>query len=135
MRSGFRLTYINISIVVIVIGLGAKLIKPQFSEASEETKISQLIDGLEVMRTHIDLYRVGHGAIDCCDSFEQFEHAIITKTKGYGAHMKQIPTNPFNELNTVRFDGEPAGVGPAGWRFDTKRGLFQADDSAAHAEL
>ena len=35
----------------------------------------------------------------------------------------------------ARFDGEPAGVDKAGWRIDTKTGLFQTDDSAAHAAL
>jgi len=53
----------------------------------------------------------------------------------YGPYIKQIPENPFNNLSTVRFDGQPAGSGSTGWRFDTETGLFQADDSIAHAGL
>jgi hypothetical protein len=43
--------------------------------------------------------------------------------------------NPFNGLNMVRFDGEPAGSGKAGWRLDKKNGYFQADNDAAYAGL
>jgi hypothetical protein len=53
----------------------------------------------------------------------------------YGLYIKKIPTNPFNDLNAVRFDGEPAGANKAGWRFDTESGLFQADNDAGYAAL
>jgi hypothetical protein len=60
---------------------------------------------------------------------------MTTKVGRYGPYVKRIPTNPLNNLNTVRFDGEPAGAGIAGWRLDTETGLFQADDSTAYAGL
>jgi type II secretory pathway pseudopilin PulG len=122
--------------MAVILGVVSRTIAPQFGEASTEEKISQLVDGLEQMRAQLDLYRVQHN--DClppADSFESFKTAMTTKAGQYGLYIKKIPTNPFNDLNTVRFDGEPAGANKAGWRFDTESGLFQADNDAGYAAL
>jgi hypothetical protein len=60
---------------------------------------------------------------------------MTTKEEQYYPYVRRIPTNPYNSLKTVRFDGEPAGADEAGWRFDTKTGQFQADSDASHAAL
>ena len=59
----------------------------------------------------------------------------MTGENGYGPYLKKIPANPFNGLNTVRFDGSAAGTGEAGWRLDTQSGHFQADNDEAYASL
>jgi type II secretory pathway pseudopilin PulG len=132
-----RVSYAEIIVVAIVLGIAGKMIAPQFTEASNEgAKVSELVDGLGTMRAQLDLYRARHG--DCfppTNSFVSFETAMTTREGRYGPYVKKIPTNPFNGLKTVRFDGEPAGVGKAGWRFDAKTGLFQADNDAEHAAL
>ena len=137
MNNKSHFSYVEVMVIAIVLGVAARMIAPQFTEASNEgAKISELVDGLEAMRTQLDLYRVRHG--DCfppVDSFASFETAMTTKAGQYGPYVKRIPTNPFNGLKTVRFDGEPAGAGKAGWRLDTKTGLFQADNDAAYAAL
>jgi hypothetical protein len=84
----------------------------------------------------MDLYRVQHvDRLPPADSFNSFEMAMTTKIGQHGPYVKRIPTNPFNGLKTIRFDGEPAGAGKSGWRLDTKTGLFQADNNAACAAL
>jgi hypothetical protein len=109
---------------------------PRFTEASAESMICDLIDGLQQMRAQLDLYRVQHGGcLGDFDSFAGFQTAMTMRAGRYDRYVKRIPVNPFNNLNTVRFDGEPAGAGIAGWRLDTANGLFQADDHAAHARL
>jgi type II secretory pathway pseudopilin PulG len=130
-------SYIEVMVVAIVLGIAGKIITPQFTKASnEEAKVSELVDGLEAMRAQVDLYRVQHEDILLpTDSFRSFETAITTTVGQYGPYVKQIPTNPFNGLKTVRFNGEPAGAGKAGWRLDMKTGLFQADNDAACAAL
>ncbi|MHC4572821.1 MAG: hypothetical protein ACYS76_01600 [Planctomycetota bacterium] len=88
------------------------------------------------MRAYLDLYRVQHG--DCLpptDSLAAFELAMTRQAAALGLYIEKIPINPFNNLSTVRFDGEPAGAGKAGWRFDTNTGVFQADNDAVHAAL
>lgn len=136
MDDNVRFSYIEVLVMAVILGIVARTIAPQFSEASTEAKVSEMIDGLEVMRAQLDLYRVQHG--DClppADSLESFKTAMTTKVGKYGPYIKRIPTNPFNDLNTVRFNGAPAGANGAGWRLDTETGLFQADNEAAYAAL
>ncbi|MFA5239928.1 MAG: hypothetical protein WC476_09530 [Phycisphaerae bacterium] len=132
-----RFSYIEIIVMAIMLGAAVRMIAPQFTEASnEEGRISELIDALETMRTQVDLYRVQHkNILPPVDSFATFETAMTTKLGRYGPYIRRIPTNPFNGLNTVRFNGEPAGADKAGWRLDTKTGSFQADNDAACAAL
>lgn len=131
-----RLSYTELIIIAVVLGVVAMRAVPRFTEAGLESRVGELIDGVQKMRIQLDLYRAQHcGSLPDVDSFAVFQTAMTTKVGWYGPYVKRIPTNPFNNLNTVRFDGEPAGAGIAGWRLDTETGLFQADDSAAHAGL
>ncbi len=130
-------SYVDIIVAAIVLVTVGRIITPQFTKASdEETKISELADSLEAMRAKLDLYRAQHRDIfPPTDSFASFERAMTTKIGQHGPYVKRIPTNPFNGLKTVRFDGEPAGSGKAGWRLDTQSGSFQADNDAAYSAL
>ena len=136
MRKNTRWSYTELIIIVVVLGVVAVKAAPRFTEASPESRVGELIDGVQKMRIQLDLYRAQHcGCLPDVDSFEAFEFAMTTKTGQKGPYVSKIPANPFNNLNTVRFDGEPAGTGIAGWRLDTENGVFQADDSDAHAGL
>ena len=131
-----RLSYTELIIIAVVLGVVAMRAVPRFTEAGPESRVGELIDGVQKMRIQLDLYRAQHcGSLPDVDSFAVFQTAMTTKVGRYGPYVKRIPTNPFNNLNTVRFNGEPAGAGIAGWRLDTETGLFQADDSAVHAGL
>jgi len=136
MKFNSRLSCLQIVIIAVVFGIVARTVGSKFSEASWEVKVCDLVDGLETMRAHLDLYRAHHnGSLPPKDSFATFEAAITTRSGEYAPYVKKIPTNPFNKLNTVRFDGEPAGLDKAGWRLDTKTGLFRADNDAGYAAL
>lgn len=136
MNEEARWSYAEILIIVIVLGVVSIKSVPRFTQASQNAKISRLMDGLHQMRSQLDLYKAHHeGNLPPTDSFDSFKNSLTTVMGQYGPYVKQIPENPFNNLSTVRFDGRSAGGGSAGWRFDTKTGLFQADDSVAHAGL
>ncbi|HUS72903.1 MAG TPA: hypothetical protein VMY06_07525 [Sedimentisphaerales bacterium] len=136
MKEKSRLSYVEVIIIAVVLGVIGMRVVPQFVEAGPESQISDLIDGLQEMRAQLDLYRAQYaGCLPDVDSFTGFQTAMTKKTGRYGPYVRKIPTNPFNDLNTVRFDGEPAGAGTAGWRLDTETGVFRADDSDAHAGL
>ena len=136
MKDKIHFSYLEVVIIVFILGIAARTITPQFAEAGSEEKVSDLVEGLEVMRAQLDLYRLQHrNCLPPADSYSSFETAMTTKVGRYGPYVKKIPTNPFNNLDTVRFDGEPAGAGKAGWRFDTGTGLFQADNDAVYAAL
>ncbi|MHC4149263.1 MAG: hypothetical protein ACYSR5_07255 [Planctomycetota bacterium] len=126
----------EVVITVIILGLVARTVAPQFVEARSKAKVCELAEGLEVMRAHLDWYRAEHGnCLPPTSSFLSFERAMTQKAGEYDPHIVEIPVNPFNRLRTVRFDGEAAGTGLAGWRLDTERSLFQADNDCVYAAL
>ncbi|MHC4640579.1 MAG: hypothetical protein ACYS32_02970 [Planctomycetota bacterium] len=136
MKKRARWSYTEIITITVVLGIFGMRVVPQVAEAGPESRICDLIDGLEQMCAQLDVYRAQHeGCFPDDSSFEVFESAMTTKIGKYGPYVSRIPVNPFNNLHTVRFDGELAGAGIAGFRADTKNGLFEADDSTAHASL
>ncbi|MBN1807060.1 MAG: hypothetical protein JW837_17560 [Sedimentisphaerales bacterium] len=129
-------SYVEVVTIAVVLGMVSLSVIPKFTQASPESMTGELIDGLYLMRSQLDLYRAQHNnCLPPVDSFENFKKHMTTKVGGYGPYIDQIPVNPFNNLSTIRFDGEPAGEGKAGWRIGSVTGLFQADDSVEHAAL
>jgi type II secretory pathway pseudopilin PulG len=136
MGMNFNLSYLRILVAAVVLGIIARTISPKSSEAAIRENTSQLIDALVAMRSNLDLYKAQHeGQLPPIDSFAEFEKAFTSDADYFGPYMERIPVNPFNNRNTVRFDGEPAGVNQAGWRLDTKTGKLQADNDPAYAKL
>ncbi len=126
----------EVVITVIILGILARTVAPQFVKAKSKAKVCELAEGLEVMRAHLDWYRGEHGnCLPPTSSFMSFERAMTQKAGEYAPHIVEMPVNPFNGLRAVRFDGEAAGAGLAGWRLDTESGLFQADNDCVHAAL
>lgn len=143
-KSGF--TLVEILIVVVILGILAAIVIPQFTEASTEAKTSSLCTDLQTVRSQIELYKIQHNdnlpgvANGTHTAGAGFGNSMIAKSdiygeagNDYGPYLQKIPTNPFNDLNTVRSSGAAAGANTDGWRFDATSGAFQADDSAAHA--
>lgn len=143
-KSGF--TLVEILIVVVILGILAAIVIPQFTEASTEAKTSSLMSDLQTVRSQIELYKVQHNDLQPNPEADGTWPRMTSKTTiagvvdaagSYGPYLQQIPKNPFNDLNTIRLDGAAAGANTHGWRFDstTTPGDFRADDSAAHALL
>lgn len=135
--SGF--TLVEILIVVIILGILAAIVIPQFTEASSDAKESSLRSNLQAVRSQLELYKVQHndsypltanaGDFEACMTQTTDVDGDITGSD-FGPYLQhQFPANPFNGLNTVRVDGAAAGADTHGWRFDSTTGLFQADDS------
>jgi type II secretory pathway pseudopilin PulG len=136
MTKAKRLSLIEVMTIAVVLGMGSAGIAPKYMEASEEEKLDQLINGLQTMRGQLALYCVQHeNRLPPTYSPESFRIALTTRVGEFGPYMKRMPVNPYNNLDTVRFDGEPAGENIAGWRFDTKDGSFRADNNISHGTL
>ncbi|KPK39104.1 MAG: hypothetical protein AMJ65_11990 [Phycisphaerae bacterium SG8_4] len=138
-RSGF--TLVEILIVVVILGILAAIVIPQFTEASTEAKTSSLCTDLQTMRSQIELYKIQHNDDLPGAGTATFIEAMTGQTDvagavgaDYGPYVQQIPTNQFNDLDTIREDGAVPGAGTHGWHFDTTTGAWHAD-TAAHAGL
>lgn len=136
MKEKSRLSYVELVTVMIALSAVSMQVVPKFTAASEDSRTCDLIEGLQKMRTQLTLYRVQHGGNwPPVDSFQSFEAAMTSAEGRPEPYVREIPINPCNGQNTVRFGGEPAGTNEAGWRFDTKTGSFQADNSDRYAVL
>ncbi|UCE46370.1 MAG: prepilin-type N-terminal cleavage/methylation domain-containing protein [Phycisphaerales bacterium] len=144
-RSGF--TLVEILIVVVILGILAAIVIPQFTEASTEAKTSSLCTDLQTMRSQIELYKIQHndqlpgaGNATFIEAMTQYTDisgdlaAVQAPGPGvYGPYVQQIPTNQFNDDSDIDFTGTP-GNDAEGWDFNTTTGAFHAD-TAAHAAL
>jgi general secretion pathway protein G len=155
-KSGF--TLVEILIVVVILGILAAIVIPQFTEASSEAKLSSLVTDLSSVRSQIELYKIQHNdnlpgvtngthtgaagfVLALTGKTDIFGAAvpITTTTDCYGPYLMKIPTNQF-----VDSDGTAEGTaatppivtdGSVGWYFNTDTGAFHACDTAAHAAL
>lgn len=141
----------EILIVVVILGILAAIVIPQFTSASTEAKESALVSDLQSVRSQIELYKIHHndnlpgvangshvdngggglGFIIAMTSKTNQDGVVGTSsTHRYGPYMQRIPVNPFNDSNDVDVGGT-LGDDSAGWYFTTTgpdAGLFQADD-------
>lgn len=146
-KSGF--TLVEILIVVVILGILAAIVIPQFTSASTEAKESALVSDLQAIRSQIELYKIHHNDnLPGTQAGNDFETAMTNKTNvdgevgtgaGYrfGKYMQRIPDNPFcgtvGAENTVTDGGSATAPGDdsSGWWFVTSgadAGLFQAND-------
>lgn len=136
-KSGF--TLVEILIVVVILGILAAIVIPQFTEASTEAKLSSLCTDLQTMRSQIELYKIQHN--DIPPTFLGFVAQMTEQTDisggvgtDYGPYLQKIPTNQFNDLDTLDNTGS-AGDNVGGWEYNEATGAIHADDTLEHAAL
>ena len=142
-KSGF--TLVEILIVVVILGILAAIVSPQFTEASTEAKTSSLCTDLQTVRSQIELYKIQHNDVKpnmAVDENGDNALTLVTLINGtvttsgtadsYGPYMQKIPTNQFNDKSTIEIEAGDTGLGGgnAGWHFDTNTGSFHADTDA-----
>ena len=106
-RTGF--TLVEILIVVIILGILAAIVIPQFTNASQDARESALLSQLQTLRSQIEFYKLQHK--DALPDLVTNWNPLITKTdssgapagagKSFGPYMQSAPSNPINNLTTV----------------------------------
>ena len=135
------LWYVEVVVIAITLGIFAVAVIPKSTLASNEAKISRLVERLQITRSQIQLYKIQHIEQLPGKGLAPFEQALTRKTNitgaldaagPYGPYVKDIPENPFNNLNAVEVeqDGRHLGGGNYGWHFNSKTGAFHADTDA-----
>lgn len=133
-RKGF--TLIEILIVVIILGILAAIVIPQFTNASEDARKSSVATQLQTIRSAVELYKLQHG-----DSYPTstglvggtFSWTSLVNTsisydgKTVGPYLQQTPLNPMNNSATTATTAA-AGVG---WVFDAQGRIFAVDKTGA----
>ncbi len=129
-KSGF--TLVEILIVVVILGILAAVVIPQFSEASTEAKFASLCTDLQTLRSQIELYKIQHN--DIPPTFANFTAQMTTQTDitgaagtDFGPYMQKVATNQFNNFATLDDTGT-IGDNVGGWEYDEATGQINADD-------
>ncbi len=143
-KSGF--TLVEILIVVVILGILAAIVIPQFTEASTEAKTSSLCTDLQTIRSQIELYKIQHNDALPGAGAVSFQLALTEQTNiagaagtDFGPYIQKIPSNQFIDASigdvVEKEDGAASlGGGNAGWHFDQLTGAFHADTDA-HVDL
>jgi general secretion pathway protein G len=121
-------TLVEILIVVIILGILAAIVIPQFSNASTDAKKNSLTSQLQTMRSQVELYKLQHndkmpvkfqtdgtyggatkesdweGLTGQTDVSGNTGSAMVGNEK-YGPYLQQIPVNPLNGETTIVVNG------------------------------
>jgi prepilin-type N-terminal cleavage/methylation domain-containing protein len=166
LKSSKGFTLVELLIVVIILSVLAAVIIPQFGSSTADAKAATLDATLAEMRNAIERYYHDHTSVypgtvendgataatalaGSCDTafIEQLTRysELTGKTSPsktalakYGPYIKRamLPTNPFNDLNTILCDVTETDItvaassGVAAWKFYTKTGRVVANDGA-----
>ena len=122
-RSGF--TLVEILIVVIILGILAAIVIPQFTNASTNARQSSLVSQLQTLRSQIQLFKLQHNDVlpdlvtnqwSQLMSKTNLAGAVDTTATGiYGPYVESTPKNPLNNDSTIAA-APGAGVG---WTYST----------------
>ena len=127
MRNKKGFTLVEILIVVVILGILAAIVIPQFTDASTQSKVSSCQTSLQSLRSQIELYKIQHNdnAPSSTDATFVAQMTTYTDVDGgtatakdathiYGPYVQQVPTNPWNDSSTIGA-ADTTGVG---WVYD-----------------
>ena len=158
LEQGF--TLVELLIVVVILGILAAIVIPQFSTSTQDARVAALDSSLGNMRSVVDLYFQQHNEYpsanaDGSGGAANSSAAFLTQLSQYtdvdgdvslsqdathtlGPYLKkaEIPTEPMSsssalEIVTAGNLGLTATAGdPGGWKFDNVTGQFIANHSS-----
>ncbi len=132
-------TLIEVLIVVVIMAILAATIIPQFTDSTKDAKLSTVKFNLATLRAQIQLYRTQHSGVNPSATLAELTQTTdISGTVGtgatfvYGPYLRQIPINPWTNLNTVTavttdLAAAPAGTG--GWVYNATTGNVWMDNA------
>ena len=116
-------TLVEILIVVIILGILAAIVIPQFTNASTQAKGSSVSTTLQTIRSQIELFKIQHNDIppqttglagwtlmtSKTDTAETTTATPVGTT--YGPYFPQAPSNPLNNKTTTSTSATDAASG------------------------
>jgi general secretion pathway protein G len=141
-------TLVELLIVVVILGVLAAVVIPQFSDASEDANNARLMADLRHVRMAIARYTMEHdGRLPCIkanggsdNNANNFIDRLIGKTdkKGdiiasgaFGPYLSRFPANPFAspaaQADRIKLGTATSPSGAQGWYFNTTTLRFFAN--------
>src|SRR5690554_4876155 len=100
-------TLVEILIVVVILGILAAIVIPQFTSASESARASSLVSQLQTIRSQLEFYQIQHngnypvltGDIDTAWQLmtgkTNATSTTVVDDGDFGPYLQQAPSNPF----------------------------------------
>src|SRR5688500_4187929 len=120
-------TLVEILIVVVILGIMAMIVIPQFSNASHQARENTLKDDLRFLRLQVQVFAAQHrdtppgypgGATSAAPTATDFEEQMTQYTSEgcatsttvstvykYGPYLSRLPYNPINNQSTIHVIG------------------------------
>lgn len=111
-RNSRGFTLVEILIVVIILGILAAIVIPQFTNASSDARNNSVAATLQTMRGQIELFKIQHA--DTPPAATALSTVLTGKTNAadtttvaaagtgtLGPYVQSFPINPVNGFNTV----------------------------------
>jgi type II secretion system protein G len=126
-------TLVEVLIVVVILGILAAIVIPQFSDASSEAKVSALAKNLQTIRAQLELYKLQHNGsypTDATTLKDQMtkKTTVAGSTTGgtLGPYLMSIPKNPYTNTDTISADD----TATSGWYYLVSSGVatFKSND-------
>jgi general secretion pathway protein G len=141
-------TLVEILIVVIILGILAAIVIPQFTNASTDAKKNSLASQLQTMRSQFELYKLQHN-----DKLPVVFQTDGTKTDAggcwvgmvgqtdvsgaagtdFGPYLQQTPSNPLNQgvdivvgTSDLVYGAASSAASPVGWLMNRTTGKIWA---------
>src|SRR5450759_3352238 len=99
-------TLVEILIVVIILGILAAIVIPQFTNASNDARNNSIASTLQTVRSQTELFKIQHG--DNAPTLAGMWTIMLTKSTttelttaaagstNFGPYLQQAPLNPAN---------------------------------------
>jgi len=142
-KKGF--TLIEILIVVIILGILAAIVIPQFTSASTEARQGNLKSQLQTLRSQVALYKLQHldkppaqATATFWNQLTQYSDeagntaAAKTVVFKYGPYYEAPVVNPLTNSSVV---GSAAGDVNTGWAYDGVTGKMKAMNSTTAGDI
>ena len=130
-RSAF--TLIEILIVVVIMAVLAATIIPQFTDSTEDAKLSTAEFNLNTLRAQIELFKAQHGGT-APDPLSELTTTTTYDGKTYNPYLNAVPENTITGSTAAKASaGSPIVIGDitagdgAGWVYDSDTGEVRLD--------
>ena len=124
--SGF--TLVEILIVVVILGILAAIVVPQFTTAADEARGGNVATQQSTLQQQIELFRARTGAYPTlaelqADSADADFAGLSWGPLVDGDYIKEPPVNPFNQSTTIA----AAAAAGVGWVYTVAHGEIEAN--------
>jgi general secretion pathway protein G len=124
-------TLMEILIVVVIVGILAAIVIPQFNDLTDESRVTSTRTVLYTIREQLEVYKAHHNE-EYPTLAEMWDNLLgptdadgtLSVAGRYGPYLTSPPYNPFTQSTTIVATG--TGTASDGWEYDENTGQFTA---------